>query len=168
MQVTVDWHEPKLMRRFWSKVAVTDPAECWDWNGGRSRSGHGNFNLRRGGVQIMFASRVAYAMALGDPGSDHVDHLCRNPACCNPLHLEAVTNGENQRRGLNGVLKATCANGHPWSEFATVHAGKNVCRLCARERAKAKWAQIKSDPDRLAAHKAAQRERWARRTGRGC
>lgn len=27
-----------------------------------------------------------------------VDHLCFNPSCCNPDHLEAVTPQENKRR----------------------------------------------------------------------
>lgn len=31
-----------------------------------------------------------------------LDHLCRNPACCNPSHLEPVTPKENTRRGNAG------------------------------------------------------------------
>ncbi len=29
----------------------------------------------------------------------HVDHRCRNHACCNPYHLDAVSHAENVRRG---------------------------------------------------------------------
>jgi hypothetical protein len=29
----------------------------------------------------------------------HLDHLCRNPRCVNPDHLQPVTNFENARRG---------------------------------------------------------------------
>src|SRR3546814_8231358 len=36
-----------------------------------------------------------------------IDHLCRNRACCNPAHMEAVTRAENLRRGV--VAKLTPA-----------------------------------------------------------
>ncbi len=33
------------------------------------------------------------------PEGLEIDHLCRNRACANPAHLEAVTHRENMRRG---------------------------------------------------------------------
>jgi len=38
-----------------------------------------------------------------------IDHLCRNRLCCNPAHLECVTNQENQRR--KNIVYEQIANG---------------------------------------------------------
>jgi hypothetical protein len=34
-----------------------------------------------------------------------IDHLCRETLCCNPEHLEAVTNRENTLRGKVSALR---------------------------------------------------------------
>lgn len=47
----------------------------------------------------LFLHRVAYELAKGPiPDGLVIDHLCCTPACCNPDHLEAVTDAENRRR----------------------------------------------------------------------
>lgn len=38
------------------------------------------------------------------PNDMEIDHLCRNPGCCNPDHLELVTHAENNRRRANVKL----------------------------------------------------------------
>lgn len=43
------------------------------------------------------------------PAPLEIDHLCRNPACCNPAHLEAVT------RSVNALRGHAARRGVPWS-----------------------------------------------------
>ena len=51
-----------------------------------------------------FAHRVAYELTYGRiPEGKEVDHLCRNKACVNPSHLEAVSHRENMLRIANRI-----------------------------------------------------------------
>lgn len=79
-----------------------------------------------------------------------LDHVCRNTRCCNPDHLEPVTNAENLRRGegSGGVLyspKTHCKRGHALTEDNVV--GQRQCRTCKRandrDRAKIKRMRMK-------------------------
>lgn len=71
---------------------------CWVYIGSVSPEGYGRLNTR-------YAHRVAYERYVGAiPTGLHLDHLCRNRRCCNPEHLEPVTQAENVRRGANARL----------------------------------------------------------------
>jgi hypothetical protein len=37
----------KFLARFWSKVDVRSPEECWEWQASRTGHGYGQFCLRR-------------------------------------------------------------------------------------------------------------------------
>ena len=47
---------------------------------------------------------------------DVIDHLCRNPPCVNPQHLDVVTNRENVLRGMSPTAvvhrQRRCGRGH--------------------------------------------------------
>ena len=90
--------------RFWAKVDVGHPLGCWTWIAGRTSRGYGSFG-QGGPKRRVYAHRYAYELLVGPiPDGLVIDHLCRNPSCVNPDHLEPVTHQENCRRGVAGVL----------------------------------------------------------------
>jgi hypothetical protein len=127
--------QQKLYARFDAKVEQGFP--CWRWKAAVSDTGYGSIGVEG---KTCYAHRIAYERYKGSipPGFD-IDHLCRNRWCVNPDHLEAVPRTINLRRGLNGVLKKTCAQGHPWTEEHIYHrpgSGKKMCGTCSLERAR--------------------------------
>lgn len=74
-----------------------EPSGCWTWTASKNRDGYGS--VQWGGL-LRRAHRVSYALFVGAIREGYVlDHLCRNPACVNPDHLEQVTHTVNVRRG---------------------------------------------------------------------
>ena len=72
--------------RFLAMVDKTD--SCWNWLGTTTAHGYGQIGANG---KVYPAYRVAYELFIGPiPETLAVDHLCRNRACVNPDHLEAV------------------------------------------------------------------------------
>jgi len=88
----------KYARFFWDNVSKEPHATgCWLWMGGRDKNGYGYYCS---GGSVRCAHRVAYEQLVGTiPEGLHIDHLCRNPSCVNPEHMEPVTLLENLQRG---------------------------------------------------------------------
>lgn len=93
---------------FWSLVAMRGPDECWTLNNRRPETGPNRRGIiylpksltgLRGHVYYS-AARAAKALQLGRLVPRHlvVDHLCFNPPCVNPAHLDVVTQRTNLRR----------------------------------------------------------------------
>lgn len=69
---------------------------CWEWMGYRDAKGYGYLRVD---TRTTAAARFSYELHVGEIPEEHdVDHLCRNPSCVRPTHLEAVTPEENIRR----------------------------------------------------------------------
>jgi hypothetical protein len=122
--------------RFWSKVDRRGPDDCWPWTAALTGDGYGRIRGTSG--QRIMAHRLAYELSVGPiPDGLTIDHLCRVRACCNPAHLEPVTNRENIRRGeglaVLNAAKTHCPQGHPYDEANTQWVGgMRKCRICNR------------------------------------
>jgi len=130
-------------KKFWARVDkeldAGNGAGCWYWTGGRTDRGYGRLTIHR---TVVRAHRHAYITSKGPiPNGLGLDHLCRNPACVNPAHLEAVTNRTNALRGVGvsavNAKKTHCIRGHEFTRENTYQRrGKRgrvwrQCRECS-------------------------------------
>lgn len=93
---------PKCKRKDWvptteeNREYLVMPSSCWLWLGATS----GLYGTVRVEGKSVPAHRYYYEIARGKiPDGQVVDHLCKNHLCVNPEHLEAISKGENSRRG---------------------------------------------------------------------
>lgn len=158
--------DPRPYRRntaekFWMFVDKSNgPNACWPWRRPLKPNGYGQFKLE--GLN-WGSHRLAWVLTNGEvPDGLVIDHLCRNRGCCNPAHMEPVTNAENVLRGIGvtaqNAAMTHCAQGHPLTgdNMRRVGAKKQrSCVTCVRARARAAKAArkvaIAADPS-LAKH----------------
>jgi len=143
----------ELARRFWSKVRVVGPDECWEWDKAVDRQGYGRFRVGGRAGQMQEAHRVAYQIAVGPiPPGFEVDHVrargCRCRSCVNPMHLQAVTPKVNSQRSTAGAANRArqlalthCKRDHEFTPANTAikpTTGARRCRTCDRDAARAR------------------------------
>lgn len=126
----------ELKKSFWDKLDIKSPSECWEWNAAKDSSGYGRFGTKDR------AHRLIYSF-LGRkiPSGYEVHHLCRNRACANPWHLEAVPEGTHKKiQRLEAPIRLYCKNGHfVVKDNLYLRPKKDgtfwrTCRKCAEER----------------------------------
>jgi len=127
-------------------VPPKPPGECIEFAGRKRVDGYGEF--KRNGKTYK-AHRIAWEKANGPiPPGMQIDHLCRNPACVNVNHLEAVTQRVNILRGFGtaaiNARKTKCKRGHPLegSNLCKTLDGRRKCRACNSAWQRADYAKF--------------------------
>ena len=84
-----------IAERFWSKVAIGAPDECWPWTAARIGNRYGVIGTNSNGNFL--AHRIAWELTHDGPvpAGLCVLHRCDNPPCCNPAHLWLGTYADN-------------------------------------------------------------------------
>ena len=148
--MSIEFGDPRLPLRFWSKVNKDlsasserlDLGPCWVWGRSKTKGGYGQFHWQRTTIRTHV---LAYQVLVGEvPQGLELDHLCRNRACVNPEHLEAVTRFVNLDRSpitiwVRRRAVTHCPQGHPYAGSNLGHDGKGRrCRNCDARR-KREW-----------------------------
>lgn len=119
--------------RLMAKVEKVDGH--WMWTGATGGDGrYGSFYYKG---KVRRSHRAAYEMFIGPiPDGLVIDHKCRVTLCCNPEHLQVVTQHENIMLGeaiqSKNAKKTHCFRGHEFNEENTyvMKNGGRSCRPC--------------------------------------
>jgi len=85
------YHDKTLLQSIWMRIDTS--GDCWRWVGNIKNNGYGTLNYKGRTVHV---HREIYRLFIGPiPEGMVIDHICNNPACCNPDHLHCVTQNEN-------------------------------------------------------------------------
>lgn len=82
-------------KRFWDRVEIKGPDECWPFLGRKQHKGHGEIYYMG---RYCSAHRISWELTNGPiPEGKWILHHCDNPPCCNPKHLYPGTALDNAR-----------------------------------------------------------------------
>jgi hypothetical protein len=141
---------PTVMDRVMVSVTVDPDTGCWVWMKPLESNGYARMSV---GHKVQPVHRITYKERHGPdsiPDGYEIDHLCRNRACCNPDHLEAVEHWVNVMRSPIALARINAAKTHCYRGHEL--AGENlhintldqrICRACARIKTAAYRARTK-------------------------
>lgn len=142
---------PKLVQKFNAKIIKTESG-CWILAGNDKSSKYSAFPIGKGVFGIkgsFYGHRISFLLSGRELIEGlTIDHLCRNPRCVNPQHLEQVTYRENNIRSNNqcaiNFRKNFCPKGHEYDEKNTKRRnGWRYCKPCDALRQKEKRKRIR-------------------------
>ena len=156
------WSDEVDRERFYGLIEERGREECWPWKGpvtkGRYGAVYGVFRYRGNYYK---PHRIAYVTGTGQeiPEGWTIDHVaargCRSKLCCNPAHLEAVTQAENVRRYWATRDRTRCKRGHRKQPGMACPA----CAVVAVARSQAKRPEYYREMKRLQKQKERAKEK---------
>jgi len=101
---------PQNLEPVWNRCVnrlQISPHGCWEWQGCKSKDGYGR--VATFGTQQRLVHVVSYFHHCGPVPDDLViAHKCHNTSCCNPVHLEAITQKKNVQQSIERGTFAFC------------------------------------------------------------
>ena len=139
------------------------PGGCWEIKTNLDTKGYAMVRVFDGHrpLHSLRCHRALYEILHGKiPVGLVIDHKCRNPSCCNPEHLRAVTLAQNNTENSlswsgKNKSKASCHLGHPlYGDNLRIRESKPTVRVCiACEKARSLKNYYKNfRPRRIAAN----------------
>ena len=82
--------------RFWEKVDKNGPNCCWVWIAGCNNKGYGQIEINN---KMTKAHIVSWELHNGRKVKNGhiIHHKCKNKKCCNPEHLQEITNSYHSK-----------------------------------------------------------------------
>lgn len=120
--------------RFWEKVDIREPHECWNWTASQVSGGYGQFasESERPRTAHSFAFELTHGVR--STKSAGVRQTCGNRLCVNPAHLAL---------GKRADARTHCKYGHEFTEANTYlpPRGSRQCRECVRAASRSYYAR---------------------------
>jgi hypothetical protein len=140
---------------------TTNERGCWLWLGSLDEKGYGRVNAKGFPKRVHQCTWKLAGRTVPKPLM--LDHTCKNKPCCNPDHLETVTNQENVRRGDSlrfvGGACPECGSSRLYKRrfgHACADCRKRYEQTAARVAARAEYEKFRaSNAKRIEQHRAA-------------
>ncbi len=129
-----------VLERFFDKVVINEPTDCWEFVSSISKSNCGRFYYNG---KCRDAYKIGYFLLGGIiPEGYDLHHTCENRLCVNPEHLMPldrathITDFTPTHITYKNKRKTHCSFGHPLSGENVIKSDKGVrrCLSCARRR----------------------------------
>ena len=108
-----DLLSPAQLAGFWT--SATPEGDCLVWSKSKRSNGYGQLKVGGKNGRNVTAHRLAYELSVGAvPEGMLIDHICRNRACINPLHLRLATQKQNAENRDNHPPTTSGVRGVSW------------------------------------------------------